>query len=289
MGQVQKDVMLNKLLLLAGLRKYPLFFKLLFVTWSFFSDFLWEFRKLLRLNIRILAGDRIIRFYPEGDIPKVLWKYDFERAERDFISAFVMPGMNIVNAGANVGLYTIITSLISEPNGIVHAFEPSSQSYSRLLKNIELNGCSNVLAHRKALHDKSGRFLLSVDPLNPLCDGHRFVQDVKNNEILSTDEIVDGLTLDEYMTNKTDVIHLMIIDVEGCEYAVLRGAFGTISKYRPAIVMECTKYHSEIEILLRNFGYHFWAWNTHDKRLIPVNFRERVSVGNIIAMQEGAF
>jgi len=55
--------------------------------------------------------------------------------------------------GANIGLDSIILNKFGYE---VHAFEPDQQSYSILLKNIELNSCKNIHSYPKAISNYKG-------------------------------------------------------------------------------------------------------------------------------------
>jgi FkbM family methyltransferase len=73
------------------------------------------------------------------------------------LSAFFLraarPGDSVVDAGANVGLFTMLLSRLVGPTGFVHAFEPHPDTAARLDRNVALNRTTNVLVHEMALWD----------------------------------------------------------------------------------------------------------------------------------------
>jgi len=227
--------------------------------------------------------------YPEGQIPEVLWKGNFESAERSFVVAYLRPGMRVINVGANVGLYAVMASVLVRPGGEVHAFEPSAVSYSRFLRNLELNGCRNVTARRAALSNVRGQLLLRVDPQHPSYDGHRFVEEVSvAGTLLPSDEIVEATTLDDYMTEQPGHnIDLIIMDVEGAEFAVLQGSIETLARANPTMLLECSKHQEDTENLLKKLGYKFWVWNVIEQALAPADFRRATRLGNVVVRREG--
>ena len=172
------------------------------------------------------AGGTFLYLYPVGQIAEVLWAGNFEVRERDFVARYLRRGMCIVNVGANVGLYTVMAAALVGEEGEVHAFEPSTETFQRLLANLKLNHCSRVIAQRSALSDRKEIVVLRADPKYPMYDGHRYIAKVDaQKEIKETDEIVDCQTFDVYWKEYgRQHLDLMIIDVEGAEYAVLRGA-----------------------------------------------------------------
>jgi predicted methyltransferase len=107
-----------------------------------------------------------IKLYPQGEVAEFLF-YDrkFERIELELVAAYLKPGMHVIDIGANIGLYSILSHKIVTPYGRVLAFKPSSESYRRLLNNIALNDCTCVMPIKMALSDKDGELLcLKSDP-----------------------------------------------------------------------------------------------------------------------------
>jgi len=262
---------------------------LLLPWWVRFIDLQWRTLKFLRRPITYPAGSTTVMLYPEGQIPQVLWKGNFESVERDFVAEYLKPGMRVMNIGANVGLYAVMASALVRPGGEVHAFEPSALSYSRLLRNLELNGCGNVTTRRAALSNARGQLLLRADPQHPSYDGHRFVEEVSvAGKLLPSDEMVEATTLDDYMTEQAGRnIDLIIMDVEGAEFAVLQGSIETLTKTNPTMLLECSKHQEDTEILLKKLGYKFWVWNVIEQALVPADFREAARVGDIVVRREG--
>ena len=66
----------------------------------------------------------------------------------------------IFDVGANIGLFTVFAKL-SNPDLVVHAFEPIKATYDVLVKNVELHSLTNVYLHNYALgtQDQSERTL----------------------------------------------------------------------------------------------------------------------------------
>jgi hypothetical protein len=81
-----------------------------------------------------------IKLYPQGEIAEFLF-YDrnFERIELELVTAYLKPGMQVIDVDANIGLYSILSHKFVAPYGRVLAFEPSSETHRLLLNNIALN------------------------------------------------------------------------------------------------------------------------------------------------------
>jgi tRNA G37 N-methylase Trm5 len=88
----------------------------------------------------------------ERDIAEFLMVQRFyERTELALVSAYLKPGMTVIDVGANIGVSSILAQKRMKGTGIVWAFGPSSQSFERLEKNLELNRCQSVRPFREAL------------------------------------------------------------------------------------------------------------------------------------------
>lgn len=271
---------------------FPALKPVLLPLWLPLRHTLWLVRRAIwpkrPIDIPIATSDGI-RLMPEGQIAELMWGLEFEKKERDFVSHNLMPGMHVVNIGANVGLYALMASKLIGLSGKVYAFEPSGETFSVLKKNIELNRCINIISENMALSDFSGSLLLRSDPLAPAADGHRYVEkiDATNTEA-SDGEVVQCKTLDSYWNEDPErsvlSIDMMIIDVEGAELSVLKGAVETIQRSpNLTLLLECTENRLEVKDFLESFGFEFFAWNSQDNQLVPCDFFQAVRCGDVIA------
>lgn len=272
------------------IRRRPRLRAALLPCWLRLRHLRWQARNALTLwrPVRYHARDVTAELYPEGQIPEALWDVNFEAQERDFVAAYLRSGMRVVNVGANVGLYTVLASALVGESGIVHAFEPSSLSYARLRRNLDLNECKNVIASRRAVADSDRPLVLRVDTRHPGYDGHCFVERVDGvPALLATDEIVQCCTLDEYLSDAGDTtFDFLIMDVEGAEYWVLRGAMRSLSHSNATIMLECSRNQYETQEVLRGLGYKFWSWDQATQALVPADFMVLARTGNVIARRE---
>jgi len=242
-----------------------------------------------RHPIAFNAGQHRLKLYPDGSIPEVLYSGNFEATERDFVAMFLQPGMTVVDAGANVGLYTVTASALVGTTGRVYAFEPGRLTFERLQRNLELNHCQNVIANRIALSDKHGQMFLRVDTAYPALDGHRFVQPMEDvTRPASTDEIVDCQTLDDYFLSGGG-LDFMKIDVEGAELALLQGAEKTLARSTNiTIMLECTQNREKVRDLLARHGFQFFVWNCVERALKPVIYDEVIATSNIVLRRQAS-
>ncbi|KAF4683343.1 hypothetical protein FOZ63_009456, partial [Perkinsus olseni] len=76
------------------------------------------------------------------------------------MQSILRPGDVFVDAGANLGSYTIPMAEHVGPAGMVLAFEPFRWTYQLLNANVALNGLMNVWTYQAALSDRASQSLL---------------------------------------------------------------------------------------------------------------------------------
>jgi FkbM family methyltransferase len=198
-----------------------------------------------------LPRDLVIELHPRGQIPELLFTSRFEREEIDLITTILKPGMNVLDIGANVGLYSVIAGKLVGAAGKVWAFEPSSETSRRLKDNLSLNGISAVEVVQIALSDViEDSVVLKRDP--GYRDGDRYLATRKNMNVQIAEqpedpgdmEIVSVTTLDHFFSrngNQFPKIDFIKMDIEGGEFAALLGARQLLLS-NPKIVMmfECS-------------------------------------------------
>jgi FkbM family methyltransferase len=134
------------------------------------------------------------------------------------------PGDVCVDVGANIGYYTLLASRIVGARGHVYALEPAPATYAELRDNLELNGVTNVTAIEVAAGADDGSGALYAGP--PGNTGQASMQVPTGTLGASIDERTD-VTVRRLASVVADVhrprLRLVKIDVEGAEFAVLRG------------------------------------------------------------------
>ena len=148
--------------------------------------------------------------------------YLSERLMTNLFTKLLTEGMIVVDIGAHVGYYTLLAARAVGDKGKVFCFEPDPSNYALLLKNIEENNYNNVVPVQKAVTDITGsiKLFIAKDPSN-----HSIGSDNPQQKSI----VVDSITLDEFFAGREYPIHLLKIDVEGAEMAVLKGMSNIIT------------------------------------------------------------
>jgi len=167
--------------------------------------------------------------------PTILVLGRWEIAETDWFLRIVKPGDTVVDAGANIGYYTVIGSRLVGDKGKVYAFEPDPANFALLEKNVRLNGLTNVVLERKALSNRKGTLKLFIGDQNK--GDHRIYQP-EGESRPSVD--VEAVRLDEYFKDYQRGIDVLKTDTQGAEGVILEGVTGLLEHQSegPTIFME---------------------------------------------------
>src|SRR5215204_1395193 len=162
--------------------------------------------------------------------------------EDDIIKRFTpKEGDIVVDIGAHIGLYTIISSKRVGANGKVVAIEAHPGNFEMLNSNIKLNQLTNVIPLNYAVHSKETKVKLYLPSGE---SGFTKYNTIMPNWINAQEKFVEvnANTLD-YLLQLNEIrqeeVNWIKIDVEGAEFEVLKGASNVLSKSKDiAILME---------------------------------------------------
>jgi FkbM family methyltransferase len=145
-----------------------------------------------------------------------------------------------IDIGANIGLMSLLASRLIGEKGKVFAFEPESETFAILERNIEMNRITNVRTFRIALGSAS-----TTEIIYSNLDRSRGSASLIKTQGNSEGVPIQVETLDKFITtNQVADIRMMKIDVEGWELEVLRGARQLLSShYAPIICIEYSSLH----------------------------------------------
>src|ERR687898_1785448 len=151
--------------------------------------------------------------------------------EDDIIKRFTTKeGDIVIDIGAHIGLYTIISSKRVGANGKVVAIEANPSNFEMLNRNIKLNQLTNIISLNNAVYSKETKIKLYL-PGEEL--GHTTYNTVMSDRAKNEDKFVEvnANTLDYLLQlNEITDVNWVKIDVEGAEFEVLKGASNVLSK-----------------------------------------------------------
>ena len=156
------------------------------------------------------------------------------------INNYIVHKRVAVDAGCHYGFFT---RFLSTQFDTVHAFDFANDIYQCFEANMQKFNCSNVVRHPYGLGEENkdvatNDWFARHGRRGPLGNHINPDSNDKNHKIKSFDSLAI-----------TDV-DLMMIDTEGYELNVLKGAEQTIKQYKPVLVLE---FHNRN--LTQKFGY----------------------------------
>ena len=167
----------------------------------------------------------------------------------DFFLSIIDRDKNILEYGSHVGTHTIPYAKFINENRIVYSFEPQSDMYELLLKNIELNDIQNKIKCVKGClfyytglaqmnsHFIDGDFLGSVEESKLV--GHQC--NYGGLTLGANGESTECFRMDDLNLENIGFIHS---DAQGCDNIIFWGGRETIAKYKPIIFYEDSNFDS---------------------------------------------
>lgn len=144
------------------------------------------------------------------------YKAHADRMERQLLTEHLRKGSVVVDAGANIGIYSRFLSKCVGPRGQVHSFEPDTSNFSHL--RALLGKEQNVRLNNLAVSDRGGELTLYLsDTLN-----------VDHRTYPTPDDprravVIPSIRLDDYF-QPGERVDLIKMDIQGFELHALRGA-----------------------------------------------------------------
>lgn len=216
--------------------------------------------------------DKNYSFVINGTNKNNIWEEQSLHVFYNIVKNDNRPVKNIIDAGANVGLYSLYAKFL--PNANFYSFEPFKKTFDILNKNIELNNINNVKTFNFGLSDKKETKELKIsfdnNGLNTISDNPlRF----NANDV----SIINVDTIDNLFYDKDIEVNYIKIDTEGFEYYILKGAEKTIKKYKPIIQIEYVKTNMEqcnvkleqIEKIINDLNYKKHSFISEELIITP--------------------
>jgi FkbM family methyltransferase len=214
----------------------------------------------------------------------------YEMASVRLCRSVVRPGAVCIDAGANVGSYTLPLAFAAGPLGEVHAFEPHPGVRERLLVNIALNGIQIVTVNEEGLGGQAGNDILYGYGASTFNQGASSLR----RSLDATEPLACRIrTVDDYAEEAgLGRVDFVKIDVEGADLDVLQGARSTLARHRPVLLVEANtaslaKFDAtpiDLFGFLMEAGYRVWrnAVGEFDwtPRLIPLRSPDELPAWN---------
>ncbi len=164
-------------------------------------------------------------------IQRNIFLFNYDEDAQLFVRKRLHPGDTFVDAGANVGFYTLLAASIVGERGKVIAIEPNPKPFLKLKRVIEKNNITNVILLNVALGKEPGTCNLFLNPEYG-CDTATMVAHDAPESILVEVQPLDSVVA----THQIERIDYLKVDVEGFEPDVLAGAKKLLSERRIGVI-----------------------------------------------------
>ena len=187
----------------------------------------------------------------------------------------------LFDVGANMGQYSLIAAKLGLT---VHAFEPESQNFALLCRNIGINHLGeHVTAWPLALSDKTGFDYFYVQSLQVGGSCSSYAEEVNFHLQPKKYAVRQGcaaVTMDEFSDAYGFPTHVKI-DVDGLEHKVIAGMAATLCEVQSVLVELNTKLpeHRQIYDIMHDHGLHEDAATAEIARRKEGSFE---GIGNVI-------
>lgn len=161
----------------------------------------------------------------------------YDKTLHQYIHRNVLPGMTVLDIGANIGSVTTHFAMAVGSSGRVIAFEPVSGIRARLMENVVRNGFGWVTAEALGIwKESSGDMAIDVSKVNSENHGRSTLSSHSGGP--GTETIVT-VTLDAYCEDRNiKSIDIIKMDIQGAEFYALEGAESTLRRMRPILLTE---------------------------------------------------
>jgi FkbM family methyltransferase len=146
----------------------------------------------------------------------------------------VKKGMQIIDIGAHIGLFSACSSQLTGPTGKIICFEPTPGTFSILEDTLRLNHCDNVTAVQAAVSEKEGIATFYVSSTAG-CNSNSLIKNQWGGNPVGYE--VRLVTIDGIVAENNFKPSLIKIDAEGAELDVLKGGIKTFRDYKPVLIL----------------------------------------------------
>lgn len=207
-------------------------------------------RRLCRTN---LLGFRINSF----TYPTLIFLIDEIFVARSYYFKALCESPLIVDLGSNIGVSVLFFKWLY-PRARIIAFEPDSETFGLLKKNVEENHLKDVRLYNMAVYDSESTIPFYYDPDAP----GQFAMSTRKERLPKASRTVQSTLLSSYIEEQVDFLKM---DIEGAEIKVigelsahnkLRSVKEMVIEYHHHITPETNELSEILNMLEENgFGY----------------------------------
>lgn len=215
----------------------------------------------MRAAVRTALGEIVFdRLLPDEWAPIAAGR--MEPLCTQLLTELPLGGRTAIDVGGLFGYYAVLLSRAVGPSGTVFTFEPNPWSFARLVHNLQVNRCENVVPMAVAVADRSALLPWVSDRSRPWLDQLREVASPARAS--SSPTYVPAVTLDDFADTTGANPDFAKIDVEGAEALVLEGGRRILGEGRCIILCE-TEQGAPAEAVFRLLREHGYSWDVIER------------------------
>jgi FkbM family methyltransferase len=201
------------------------------------------------MHVRVIQGPLRGKRWITGSSNAGCWLGTTEQNKHNTFAKLVTHDSVVFDLGANVGHYSLLASILVDPNGKVFCFEPVPRNLEFLRKHLALNKMTNCTVFEAAVGKTEGVGSFDSGPNRFM--GHLGKESARAFpvRVVNLDNLVASGELPP-----PDFIKC---DIEGGEFDALSGATNILTKYAPTIFLAThgPEVHKKCIQLLTGLGY----------------------------------
>jgi len=185
------------------------------------------------VNNHRLYGKFKVILNDEGISQHIINNYNGDETILNLRVKYTKNNSSFIDIGANIGCHCVgLKQKIPDYNVNIIAFEPQPYIFNILKYNMELN-CNKYQYYKLGLSNEAKTIYMEMPDYHTCKNPGGFALDLDGKDTSKTS--IEMVTLDSF---KFENISLIKIDVEGLENQVLMGAYETIKKCKPVMIIE---------------------------------------------------
>ena len=189
-------------------------------------------RNSIGLSIVSVQGFQIYVSRSDSDVGYHVAMDNYEPDVTAVFGQVLRQGMGVIDIGANIGYFSMLSARLVGPKGHVLAVEPNPRNARMLEASRRLNDYSHVSVAQIAAGRATGLLALHVGQSNGTTS-----EPSDDLDALLSAETVASLRID-HIVSPAHSVGLIKLDVEGAEYNAILGCEGVITRDRPTIISE---------------------------------------------------
>jgi FkbM family methyltransferase len=190
----------------------------------------WQFTKHVLKRPRVISFHaKLLKCYPDSTSTSAALYFAgyADYREMKFLQAYLREGDNVLDIGANVGVYTLLACAYIGTTGSVDAFEPVERVAARIEEQAVLNGLKNVRVHRLAVSDEDGKRAFGFSGEDAMAHLQRSGEDTSHAAEVQTIKLDSFAPYVRYSVGK--------MDIEGAEPLAFAGATSRLAECNPPV------------------------------------------------------